>query len=227
MRVKSESEVAQSCPTLQDPMDHSLPGSSVHGIFQQEYWSGLPVSFPRYFEIIQISYFQLLLLFFSHSVMSNCLWPHEWKCARLPWSSLSPGVCSNLRLFESVMPFNHLILCLHLLLISVFLSIRDFSNESVFRTRWPKCWSFSFSISPSHEYSELIQLKLSQFHPLDCGFGLHFPGDEWCWAPFHVPVGHLDDVFGKTLSKCYLDPFLNWIILFLLLSCMSSLYIFL
>ena len=40
MKVKSESEAAQSCPTLQDPMDCSLPGSSVHGIFQQEYWSG-------------------------------------------------------------------------------------------------------------------------------------------------------------------------------------------
>ena len=40
MKVKSESEVAQSCPTLSDPMDCSLPGSSVHGIFRQEYWSG-------------------------------------------------------------------------------------------------------------------------------------------------------------------------------------------
>ena len=42
MKVKSESEVAQSCPTLSDPMDCSPPGSSVHGIFQQEYWSGVP-----------------------------------------------------------------------------------------------------------------------------------------------------------------------------------------
>ena len=43
MKVKSESEVAQSCPILGDPMDCSLPGSSVHGIFQQEYWSGVPL----------------------------------------------------------------------------------------------------------------------------------------------------------------------------------------
>ena len=43
MKVKSESEVVQSCPTLHDPMDCSLPGSSVHGIFQQEYWSGVPL----------------------------------------------------------------------------------------------------------------------------------------------------------------------------------------
>ena len=47
IKVKSESEVAQSCPTLSDPMDCSLTGSSVHGIFQQEYWSGLPLPSPE------------------------------------------------------------------------------------------------------------------------------------------------------------------------------------
>ena len=45
-KVKSESEVAQSCPTPSDPMDCSLPGSSIHGIFQQEYWSGVPLPSP-------------------------------------------------------------------------------------------------------------------------------------------------------------------------------------
>ena len=54
---------------------------------------------------------------------------------------------------ESVMPSNHLILCHPLLLPSIFPSIRVFSNGSVPRNRWPKCWSFSFSISPSSEYS--------------------------------------------------------------------------
>ena len=47
MKVKSESEVTQLCPTLSDPMDCSLPGSSVGGIFQQEYWSGLPLPSPQ------------------------------------------------------------------------------------------------------------------------------------------------------------------------------------
>ena len=62
---------------------------------------------------------------------------------------------------ESVMPFNHLILCRSLLLLpSVFSSIRVFSNESVLRIRWPKCWSFSFSISPSNEYSGLISFRM-------------------------------------------------------------------
>ena len=51
MQVKSESEVAQSYPTLSDPMDCSLPGSSVHGIFRQEYWSGVPLPSPRIGEL--------------------------------------------------------------------------------------------------------------------------------------------------------------------------------
>ena len=62
---------------------------------------------------------------------------------------------------ESVIPFNHLILHHPLLLLpSIFPSIRDFSNESVFRIRWSKCWSFSFSISPSNKYSGLISFRM-------------------------------------------------------------------
>ena len=57
---------------------------------------------------------------------------------------------------ESMMPSNHLILCRPLLLTSIFPSIRVFSNESVLHIRWPKYWNFSFSISPSNEYSGLI-----------------------------------------------------------------------
>ena len=61
---------------------------------------------------------------------------------------------------KSVMSSNHLILCHPLLLLpSIFLSIRVFSNELVFQIRWPKTWSFSFSISPSNEYSGLISLQ--------------------------------------------------------------------
>ena len=59
-----------------------------------------------------------------------------------------------------VMPSNHLILCHPLLPHSIFPSIRVFSNESVFHIRWPKFWSFSFSISPSNEYSGLISFRI-------------------------------------------------------------------
>ena len=60
----------------------------------------------------------------------------------------------------SVIPSNHFILCCPLLLLpSIFPSIRVFSNESVLHIRWPKYWSFSFSISPSNEYSELISFR--------------------------------------------------------------------
>ena len=62
---------------------------------------------------------------------------------------------------ESVMPSNHLILCCPLLLLpSIFPSIRVFSNESALRIRWPKYWSFSFSISPSNENSGLISFRM-------------------------------------------------------------------
>ena len=65
---------------------------------------------------------------------------------------------------ELVMASNHLILCHPLLLLpSIFLSIRVFSNESVLHIRWPKYWSFSFSISPSNEYSGLISFRLDWF----------------------------------------------------------------
>ena len=61
---------------------------------------------------------------------------------------------------ESVMPFNHVILCHPLLLPSIFPSIRVFSNESVLHIGWPKYWSFSFSISPSNDYSRLISFRM-------------------------------------------------------------------
>ena len=69
------------------------------------------------------------------------------------------------------MPSNYLILCCPLLLLpSILLSIRVFSSESFLRIRWPKCWSFSFSISPSSEHSELISFGIDWFHLLAVQF---------------------------------------------------------
>ena len=70
----------------------------------------------------------------------------------------------NLMPIESVMPSNHLILCCPILLLpSIFPSIRVFSSESTLRIRWPKYWSFTFSISPSNEYSGLISFRINLF----------------------------------------------------------------
>ena len=91
--------------------------------------------------------------------MSNSLQPHGLQHARPPCPSPTPGVYSNSSI-ESVMPSNRLILCRPLLLPSIFPSIRVFSNESVLRIRWPEYWSFSFSISPSNEYSGLISFRM-------------------------------------------------------------------
>ena len=100
---------------------------------------------------------------FSRSVVSDSLQPHTLQHARLPCPSPTPGACSNSSI-ETGMPLNYLILCHPLLLLpSIFSSIRVFSNESVLCIRWPKYWSFSFSISPSSEYSELISFRIDWF----------------------------------------------------------------
>ena len=97
---------------------------------------------------------------FSRSVMFDSLWPHELKHARPPCPSPTHGTYSLLSI-ELVMPSNHLVICrLLLLLPSIFPSIRVFSNESVLHIRWPKYWSFNFSISPSSEYLELISCRM-------------------------------------------------------------------
>ena len=95
---------------------------------------------------------------FGHSVVFNSFQLHGRQASLYisnSWSLL------KLVSRESVMPSNHLILCHPLLLMpSIFPSIRVFSNESILRIRWPKYWSFSFSISPSNEYSGLISFRM-------------------------------------------------------------------
>ena len=91
--------------------------------------------------------------------MPDSLQPHELQHTSLPCPSQSPWVCSN---SCPLSQWCHLILCCLLLLLpSVFPSSRVFSNESALRIRWPKYWSFSFSISPSNEYSGLISFRIS------------------------------------------------------------------
>ena len=112
-----------------------------------------------------ISQIPFLLLHFSSvqfscSVVSDSLQSHESQHARPPCPSPTPGVHSNMSI-ESVMPSSHLILCRPLLLLPpIPPSIRVFSNESTLYMRWPKYWSFSFSISPSNEHPGLISFRM-------------------------------------------------------------------
>ena len=105
----------------------------------------------------------------SFSSVSSVQLIHHVQLFVAPWTTVRQASLSitnswsllKLTSIKSVMPSSHLILCCPLLLLpSIFPSIRVFSNESVLRIRWPKYWSFSFSISPSNEYSGLVSFRI-------------------------------------------------------------------
>ena len=115
---------------------------------------------------------------------------------------------------ESVMPSNHLILCSPLLLLpSIFPTIRGFYNESVLRIRWPKYWSFSFSISLSNEYSRLISFRMDWFDlpavqgTLKSLLQHHSSKASIFWhsAFFMVQLSHPYMSTGKTIALTSLD----------------------
>ena len=127
-------------------------------------WSLISICWTSYVDLI----LKVMLFFHSVQFSSVQLLSHVWLFAT-PWTAahqVSQSITnswSSLKLMsiELVMPSNHLILCRPLLhLPSIFPSIRVFSNESVHCIRWPKYWSFSFSISPSNEYSGVISLRI-------------------------------------------------------------------
>ena len=115
----------------------------------------------------------------------------------------------KLRSIKSVTPSNHLILCCPLLLLpSIFPSIRVFSNELALRIRWPKCWSFSFSIGPSNEYSGLISFRRDYLDLLAVQGTLksllqHQSSKAsilWCSAFLVVQLSHPYMTTGKTIA---------------------------
>ena len=140
--------------------------------------------------------------------MSDTLHLHELQHTRLSCPSHLPEFSQIHQKFESVILSKHLILCPPLLLLpSVSHSIRVFSNELALRIRWPKYWSFSFSISPSNEYSGLILFRMDwldllaaqgtlksllKYHSLKVSI-------LWCSAFFMVQLSHLYMPIGKTI----------------------------
>ena len=142
--------------------------------------------------------------------MSYSLQPHELQHERLPCLSFTIAQ-SLLKLtsIESVMPSNHLILCCPLLLpLSIFPSIRVFSNESVLHIRYSKYWSFSFSINPSNEYSGLISFRMDWLNLLAVQGTLksllqHHSSKAsilWLSAFFIVQLSHPYMTTGKTIA---------------------------
>ena len=149
-----------------------------------------------------------LLLLLSCSVVSDSLTP--WTAAHQASLSITNSQ-SLLKLISIalVMPSNHLIFCHPLLLPpSIFPTIRVFSYESVLRIRWPKYWSFSFSISPSNEYSGLISFRMDWLDLLAVQGTLtrllqHHSSKAsilWCSAFFIIQLSHPYMTTGKTIA---------------------------
>ena len=130
-------------------------------------------------------------------------------CDSMECSMPGFSVHHKLMFFESVMPSNHLILCRPLLFLpSIFPSIRVFSNESVVRIRWPKYWSFSFSITPSNECLGLISFRIAWFDLLAVqGIIKNLLQNHsskasifWHSAFFMVQLSHSYMTTGKTIT---------------------------
>ena len=165
---------------------------------------------PTKIHIVKAMVFSVVMygceLLFSCSVVADSATPWTTACQ----ASLSFTIYQSLLKFmstESVMPSKHLVLCHPLLLPpSVFPSIRVFSNESVLQIRWPKYWSFSFSISPSNEYSGLISFRIDCLDLLEVQGTLksllqHRNSKAsilWCSAFFIVQLSHAYMTTQKT-----------------------------
>ena len=109
----------------------------------------------------------IMFVVFVQSLSCVQLFATPWTVARqAPLSSMISQSLLKFMSIDSVILSKHLILCRPLLLPSVFPSIRVFSNESALHSRWPKDWSFSFSISPFNKYSGLISFRIDWFYLL-------------------------------------------------------------
>ena len=171
---------------------------------------------------------QVELLLFNCQVMSNSLRPHGLQHAWLLCPSFFQSLL-KLMSIESVMTSNHLILCHPLLLLpSLFPSIRVLSNESVLLIRWPKYWSFNFSIHPSNEYSGLISFRMDWLDLLAVQGTLksllqHHNSKAsilWCSAFFMVQVSYPYMTTGKTIALT-IWTFVGKVMSFFLIHCLE------
>ena len=151
-------------------------------------------SFSRYFSMLLCAYQAAASMYsvehhqlgiFSSVQFSSVQSRSRVRLFATPWTAERQASLSitnsrsllKLMSIETVMPSNYLILCCPLLLLpSIFPSIRVFSNESALCSRWPKNWSFSFSINPSNEYSGLISFMMD---PVICLFPSSFTHGVW------------------------------------------------
>ena len=164
---------------LENSTDRGTWGATVHEVTEK--WTRLSMHVYMPLSAILPSFLMVteprmnyrgdfkICAFYHHKCISSVQsLSHVWLFAT-PWAAARQASLSiansqsllKLMSIESVMPSNHLIFCCPLLLPpSIFPSIRVFSNESALRIRWPKYWSFNFSISPSNEYSGLISFRM-------------------------------------------------------------------
>ena len=172
--------------------------------------------------------FFCLLYFFLSPFEDNGLlfWVPDvlcWHSEVVSWNLL------KLTSIKSVMPSSHLILCRHLLLLpSIPPSIRVFSNESTLHVRWPKYWSFNFSISPSNEYSGPISFRMYWLDILAIQGTLksllqHHSSKAsvlWCSAFFIVQLSHLYMTTKKTIALTR-QTFVGKVMFLLLICCLG------
>ena len=164
--------------------------------------SFIPFHSNRSFRLSRVSSVQ-----FSRSVVSDSCKSMDCSTPGLPIRHQLPELTQALSI-KSVTPSNHLLCHLLLLLPSIFPSIRVFSNESVLPIRWPKYWSFSFSISPSNEYSGLISFRVDWLDLLAVQGTLksllqHHSSKAsilWRSAFFIVQLSHPYITTGKTIA---------------------------
>ena len=176
---------------------YSPPGPSVHGISQARKLEWGAISSSTFLGISSVQSLSCVRLFAT-----------PWTAAcQASLSITNSWSLHKLMSIESVMSSNRLICC-PLLLLSIFPSIRVFSKESILHIRWPKYWSFSFSISPSNEYSGLVSFRIDWLDLLAVQGTLksllqHHSSTAsilWCSAFFIVQLSHPYMTTGKTFD---------------------------